>query len=176
MDHLVAADQVRGVSRTLRVPVGAVTDAGSGTTTSTFNAELLSRLREHNANAGHPDVLVAQRRERARIRSECQRRSWSLVQRMMTGVDLPCLAQTRPERAPTNEMADWLHQQSSRPPTPSGNIATTTKPTVRGLIPGPSRTGFHPVPRSMPFQHRSVYCGYLVSAIFQRPVGANRFG
>jgi hypothetical protein len=81
MDHLVAADQVRGVSQTLRVPVGAVTDADSGTTTSTFNAELLSRLREHNANAGHPDVLVTQRRERARIRSECQRRSWSLVRR-----------------------------------------------------------------------------------------------
>ena len=27
-----------------------------------------------NANARHPDVLAAQRRERARIRSECQQR------------------------------------------------------------------------------------------------------
>src|SRR5690242_16539422 len=31
-------------------------------------------LRWRNANARHPDVLAAQRRERARIRSECQRR------------------------------------------------------------------------------------------------------
>jgi hypothetical protein len=46
MDRVVAADQVRGVGQVLRVPVGAVTDADSGRTTSTFNAELLSRLRE----------------------------------------------------------------------------------------------------------------------------------
>jgi hypothetical protein len=31
-------------------------------------------LRWRNANARHPDVLTAQRRERARIRSERQRR------------------------------------------------------------------------------------------------------
>jgi hypothetical protein len=31
-------------------------------------------LRWRNANARHPDILAAQRRERARIRSEHQRR------------------------------------------------------------------------------------------------------
>ncbi|MGH7514328.1 MAG: IS630 family transposase, partial [Gemmatimonadales bacterium] len=31
-------------------------------------------LRRRNANARHPDVLAAQRRERARIRSERQQR------------------------------------------------------------------------------------------------------
>lgn len=36
--------------------------------------ELQAYLRWRNANARHPDVLVAQRRERARIRSERQQR------------------------------------------------------------------------------------------------------
>ena len=31
-------------------------------------------LRWHNANASHLDILAAQRRERARIRSQCQQR------------------------------------------------------------------------------------------------------
>ena len=35
---------------------------------------LHNHLRRRNANARHPDVLTAQRRERARIRSERQRR------------------------------------------------------------------------------------------------------
>jgi hypothetical protein len=35
---------------------------------------LQAYLRWHNANARHPDVLAAQRRERARIRSERQQR------------------------------------------------------------------------------------------------------
>ncbi|GAA0992173.1 hypothetical protein GCM10009555_080770 [Acrocarpospora macrocephala] len=36
--------------------------------------KLQAYLRRRNANARHPDVLTAQRRERARIRSEKQRR------------------------------------------------------------------------------------------------------
>jgi hypothetical protein len=35
---------------------------------------LQAYLRWRNANAGHPDVLAAQRRERARIRSERHQR------------------------------------------------------------------------------------------------------
>jgi hypothetical protein len=36
--------------------------------------KLQARLRWRNAHARHPDVLAAQRRERARIRSERQQR------------------------------------------------------------------------------------------------------
>jgi hypothetical protein len=56
-------------------PVRAIVLGGSDHRNHTVLARKLQDYpRRRNANARHPDVLAAQRRERARIRSEWQQR------------------------------------------------------------------------------------------------------
>ncbi len=56
-------------------PLRMFTVAGSNRANHPASTKAIhAYLRWRNANARHPDVLAAQRRERARIRSERQRR------------------------------------------------------------------------------------------------------
>jgi hypothetical protein len=56
-------------------PLPTFTVAGSNRANHPASTKAIhAYLRWRNANARHPDVLAAQRRERARIRSERQRR------------------------------------------------------------------------------------------------------
>ncbi len=64
-----------GPARSLCGPLRTFVITGSNHPNHTvLTRRLQAYLRWRNANARHPDVLAAQRRERARIRSERQRR------------------------------------------------------------------------------------------------------